>query len=81
MNEALAIGIPTFAVVLGIFWNNARFNEVAARFNEIGGRFNEVAGRFGEVNARLDRIEADLRQFYHELGRHEGEIQSLRDRK
>jgi hypothetical protein len=31
-----------------------------------------------DIKQRLGRIVADLRQFYHELGRHEGEIESLR---
>jgi hypothetical protein len=31
-----------------------------------------------DIRDRLNRIEADLRQFYHELGRHEGEIESLK---
>ncbi len=56
MREALAIGIPTFVVLLGILWNGSEIRQLRS-----------------EVSGRLDRIEANLRQFYHELGRHEGE--------
>lgn len=37
-------------------------------------------GRFNSIEQRLITIEGDLRRFYEILGRHEGEIQSLRDR-
>lgn len=37
-------------------------------------------GRFNSLEQRLITIEGDLRRFYEMLGRHEGEIQSLRDR-
>ncbi|MGH9405068.1 MAG: hypothetical protein ACRD3D_04425 [Terriglobia bacterium] len=40
----------------------------------------EMASLRTEMGTRLDRIEADLRQFYHDLGRHEGEIDALRRR-
>lgn len=36
--------------------------------------------RFNSVEQRLITIESDLRRFYEVQGRHEGEIQSLRDR-
>lgn len=32
----------------------------------------------GDIRERLNRIEADLRAFYHEIGRHEGEIEILK---
>ena len=34
-----------------------------------------------DVRGHLSQIEADLRRFYHELGRHEGQIEILKDRK
>jgi predicted nuclease with TOPRIM domain len=47
---------------------------------QIDGRLDRVEGRLDRVEGRLDRIESDLRQFFHELGRHEGEIESLKNR-
>lgn len=31
-----------------------------------------------DIRDRLNRIEADLRAFYHELGRHEADIETLK---
>jgi uncharacterized protein YdcH (DUF465 family) len=70
----LAIGIPTFAVLIGILMNvvhhtavNARFNSVDARFNSIDDRFNRLEVRFDtliskviELDNRVTRIEAKL---------------------
>lgn len=33
------------------------------------------------IEGRLVSIEADLRRFYHDLGRHEADIQTLKERK
>lgn len=33
---------------------------------------------YWDLRDRLGRIESDLKHLYHELGRHEGEMQSLR---
>jgi hypothetical protein len=70
----LAIGIPTFAVLVGILMNvihhsavNARFNSVDARFNSVDARFNNLdvkfdtlTGKVIEVDNRVTRIEAKL---------------------
>lgn len=56
----LAVSIPTFTVLVGILYNNARFNS---------------------IDARLISIEGDLRQFYKDLGKHEGKIEMLEHRK
>ena len=70
----LAIGIPTFAVIVGILMNvvhhsavNARFNSVDARFNSVDVRFNNLdvkfdtlTGKVIEVDNRVTRIEAKL---------------------
>jgi hypothetical protein len=70
----LAIGIPTFAVIVGILMNvihhsavNARFNSVDARFNSVDARFNNLdvkfdtlTGKVIEVDNRVTRIEAKL---------------------
>ncbi len=55
----IAVAVPTFTVLVGIFLSEARFNRNETRLSQIG---------------------ADLRQFFHELGRHEGEIESLKRR-
>ena len=70
----LAIGVPTFAVLVGILMNvihhsavNARFNSVDARFNTVDARFNNLdvkfdtlTGKVIELDNRVTRIEAKL---------------------
>ena len=62
-----AIGIPTFAVLIGILMNVVHHNSVNARFNSMDGRFNSLELRFdtllGKViglDNRVTRIEAKL---------------------
>jgi len=61
----LVTAIPSLLVLVGIFLNNARFNGFDSRFNSI--------------EARLIAIEGDLRPFYRDLGRHEAEINNLKE--
>jgi hypothetical protein len=63
----LAIGIPTFAVIVGILMNvihhsavNARFNSVDSRFNNLDVKFDTLTGKVIEVDNRVTRIEAKL---------------------
>jgi hypothetical protein len=39
-----------------------------------------INSRFNGIETRLINIEGDLRQFYREQGRHEGEINMLKER-
>ena len=70
----LAIGIPTFAVLVGILTNvihhsavNSRFNSVDARFSSLDARFNNLdikfdtlTGKVIDLDNRVTRIEAKL---------------------
>jgi hypothetical protein len=70
----LAIGIPTFAVLIGILTNvihhsstNARFNSIDAwfgsldsRFNNLDAKFDTLTGKVIDVDNRVTRIEAKL---------------------
>ena len=78
----LAIGIPSFMVLLGILLNmysfkgiEARFVEVESRFTGIEGRFTGFEGRFTKIEGSLNVIEGDLRRFYELLGEHSGRIE------
>jgi hypothetical protein len=62
-----AIGIPTFAVLIGILMNVVHHNSVNARFNSMDGRFNSLELRFDtligkviDLDNRVTRIEAKL---------------------
>ena len=75
---ALSIGIPSLLVLVGIFLNNARFSAIDNRFTAT----DASIGRMGsELNARLDRQQADLSQFYMILGRHEADINNLKEQR
>jgi len=83
----LSIGIPSLLIVVGFVYNNARLNtieaNVSARFNSVDARFGSietnVSSGFQDIRTRLNTIEADLRQFYRDLGRHEAEINALKE--
>ncbi|MBV9769244.1 MAG: hypothetical protein JOZ32_06715 [Bryobacterales bacterium] len=62
-----AVGIPTFAVLIGILMNvvhhssvNARFNSVDARFNSLKTRFDTLLDKVIDLDNRVTRIEAKL---------------------
>jgi hypothetical protein len=57
----LSIGVPTVAVLIGIFYNNARFNSVEQRLIVIEGDlrcFNEILGGHGADIETLKKREA-----------------------
>jgi hypothetical protein len=81
MHEALAIGIPTFVVLLGILWNHQEIRDVRGEIANLHADLRgEIANLRTEMNTRLIVIEGDLRQFYKDLGRHEAEIEALKKR-
>ena len=88
---AIPTVIPTLAVLIGILYNNARFNSVDARFNSVEGRFNSVEGRFNSLESHIDsrfnsieqrltNIEATLRRLHEILGAHGADIEMLKKR-
>ena len=62
----LSIGVPTFAVLIGLLMNVIHHNAVNSRFNSmessVNSRLNSlensVNSRFNSVDARLDRVDA-----------------------
>lgn len=56
----LAIGIPSFLILVGMFQNNTRFNAIEARLIAIENdlrRFYEILGRHGEaIDTLKERI-------------------------
>src|SRR5882672_2193553 len=50
----LAIGIPTFTVLVGILMNVVFYNGLNARFNSIDARFNSVEARSNNIEARFE---------------------------
>ncbi len=56
----LAIGIPTFAVLIGILMNVVHHNSVNARFNSIETRFdarlNSIDDRFNRLEVKFDTL-------------------------
>jgi hypothetical protein len=50
----LTIGVPTFAILIGILMNMVQYNSANARFNSIDARFNSQDARFNSLEARID---------------------------
>ncbi len=53
----LAIGIPTFAILVGMLMNTVHHSAVNARFNSVDARFNGVDARFDSVDARFNHLD------------------------
>ncbi|MCP5118302.1 MAG: hypothetical protein GY953_46410 [bacterium] len=70
---AVAMGVPTLAVLIGILINNSRLSDLRAhmdsRFTAVDGKFDTMEKLFTErlrrveevVDARLTRIESELK--------------------
>jgi hypothetical protein len=54
----LTIGIPTFAVLIGILMNMVNYSSVNARFNSIDARFSSLDGRFSSIDACFNGVDA-----------------------
>ncbi len=58
VQTALAVGVPTLAVLVGILINNARLNDLRAhmdaRLSDFGTRLNDLSGRLNDFNERLN---------------------------
>ena len=51
----LAIGIPTFAVLIGIFIDVVHYRAINARFDSLDSRFDSLENRFDNLEARFER--------------------------
>jgi hypothetical protein len=60
----LAIGIPTFAILIGILTNVVQHGSVNSRFNSVDGRFNSIETRLSNlehgVDTRFSNLEARM---------------------
>jgi hypothetical protein len=53
----LSIGIPTFAVLIGILTNVIHHSAVNSRFNSVDARFSSMDARFNSLDARMNNLE------------------------
>jgi hypothetical protein len=58
----LAIGIPTFAVVLGTIGNGLLFNALSARLGSVDARMLGIEGRMTSLESRLSGFETSVNQ-------------------
>jgi tetrahydromethanopterin S-methyltransferase subunit G len=81
----LAIGIPTFSVILAWISSradvkelraemNRRFDEVDRRFEMVDRRFEAVDRRFDAMDRRFDAVDAELRYFHGSVGELRGRM-------
>jgi len=52
----LAIGIPTFAVLISILTNVLHHNSVNSRFNSVDARFSSMDARFNNIEVKFDTL-------------------------
>ena len=69
--QVLSIVLPIiFAIVVGIFYQNKRFEDMHKRFDDVNKRFDDVNKRFDDVNKRFDDVNKridDLREEVRDL--------------
>lgn len=74
IHDALTIGVPTMAIVIGVLFNNSRFNRLEDKIERVQ----------GELSARIDRVQGDLVRVQSELtakiDRVQGELTAKIDR-
>jgi archaellum component FlaC len=81
----LAIGVPSFLVLIGILLNLVGSSRIETRLdgridraeNGIGSRLDRIENRLTPIENRLTTIEGDLRRFYQILGEHTAKIENL----
>jgi hypothetical protein len=74
MHDAITIGVPVFAIFLGILMNQRGLERLEGRMERLEGRMERIQS---DVNGRMDRMQADLSRFYQILGEHGGKIELL----
>lgn len=88
MHDAITIGIPVFAILLGILFNrndvrrledkmDAKFEKVHAEIRELR---SEMNARFNAVDARFNAVDAELHYFQGVTGKLDGRIQAIEGR-
>ena len=63
----LAIGIPTFAVLIGILTNAVYYNSLNARLTGIDARLNSLDARINNLEARFDARFASIDDRFNRL--------------
>jgi hypothetical protein len=84
MHDAITVGVPVLAILLGILLNQRGLeqlkSEMDRRFNAVDQRFNAVDARFNAIDARIDRIHADFGNFQRTLGQHDARLDAVEKR-
>ena len=70
MHDALTVGIPVMAILLGIFLNRADVKDLRTEMNR----------RFDIVDRRFDLVDAELRYFHDTTGKLSGRVHELSKR-
>jgi len=73
----LAIGIPSFLVLVNMAIGTWAVKELRAEIKDVRGEIKDLRS---EMIVRLDRVDADLRTFYSITGKLEGRLDTLEKR-
>ncbi|MGC8720657.1 MAG: hypothetical protein ACP5TY_11705 [Thermodesulforhabdaceae bacterium] len=67
-SQVLAIVLPIlFAIVIGIFYQNKRFEDIHKRFEDINKRFEDINKRFEDVNRRIDDVRDEVKELKNDI--------------
>jgi len=79
--QVLAIVLPImFTIVIGIFFNNRRIDDLRAdmneRFSDIGERFSDVNERFSGINERFSDMNQRIVDLIQQMNRQFAELKA-----
>lgn len=61
--QVLAIVLPVFfAIIIGIFYQNKRFEDINKRFEDVNRRFEDVNKRIDDVRDEIKDLKTELRE-------------------
>ena len=78
MHDAITVGVPVLAILLGILLNQRGIERLDNRMDKMESR---IDSRFALLESRIDRIQADLSQFYRSLGEHDPRLTNIEGKK
>jgi hypothetical protein len=81
MHDAITVGVPVLAILLGILLNQRGLERLDLRIDKLDMRIDKLdakmESRFVHMEGRIDRIQADMAQFYLILGEHGAKIENM----
>ncbi len=57
MHDVIVVGLPLFAILAGIFFNNARFDRIEGRLDRVQADLSQFYQTLGRHEAKIESLE------------------------